>query len=284
MQKKIKWLSIIAAISTLISALIGLFYTNEGSGFTVKSIYGESVELFGDGIYAYNSVLKAGTTKGTDLVTIGVSLLLLFTILLLSKKAYAKLLVTGLQCGILYESVCLIMGISFNRLYPLYLIQFSSILFAFLLSLSQLKEDLCFNETLYNKRLTGTAIFMMIGGCSVLVWLTFIIPAVITGSPSEFIEIYTTEPTFALDLGIIFPSCIATGIGLLKKNKFAYAIASVLLTLITCVGACVIAQTIVQMQFGIVLSIGQMVGLVVSFVILGCIATVLNYRLYKNTI
>lgn len=82
--------------------------------------------------------------------------------------------------------------------------------------------------------------------------------AVLTGASTGFIEIYTTEPTFAIDLGIILPTCLIAGVGL-----------------------CVIFQTVVQTRLGIVLSIGQMTGMVVSFVILGIIALFLNYQLLK---
>lgn len=53
------------------------------------------------------------------------------------------------------------------------------------------------------------------------------IPAIVNGNPDNFIEIYTTEPAFAIDFGIIFPLCIWCGIGLLRKKKEAYAIASI---------------------------------------------------------
>lgn len=283
MNKKIKWLSIIAGLTTIISALVGLLYSNGGASFVVKSIYGQEIRLFGDGIYAYNTILKVGATKGTDIVMIAIAFVLLMDVIFLSPKRFAKLFAAGLQCSLLYASVCLVMGVSFNRLFPIYLVQFSSSLFAFIYTIFSIKEQDCFCEALYDKKLKGTALFMIIGGCSVLVWLTFIIPAIISGTPKEFIEIYTTEPTFVLDLGIIFPTCLGTGIGLLKKSKFTYAVASVLLTLITCVGLCVIFQTIVQLQLGVVLEIGQMLGLVLSFVILGIIAIILNYRLFRYT-
>jgi hypothetical protein len=283
MQKTIQNLSIIVALTTIVSAVIGLFYSNGGLPLTVQSIYGQQVTLYGDGIYSYNSLLKVGATKGTDIVMILVSLILLLTIVMLQNKAYTRLLQTGLLSCLLYSSTCLVMGVSFNRLFLIYLLQFSSALFAFILSLSNLLSQDCFQVEIYDKTLKGTTIFLMISGSSVLIWLIFIIPAIITGTPSEFIEIYTTEPTFVIDLGIILPMCIATGIGLLKHKKTAYVLASVLMTLLTSVGVCVIFQTIVQLQLDIVLEIGQMIGLVISFVILGAIATIFNYKLLKHT-
>lgn len=173
------------------------------------------------------------------------------------------------------------MGVSFNRMYPLYLLQFSAAFFSFIKSLIDLLKSDCYEVKLYKIKLKGIALFLIIGGCSVLIWLTFIIPAVITGNPSNFIEIYTTEPTFAIDLGIILPTCIYCGVALLKQKEIGYKLAPVLLILITGVGACVISQTVVQLYLGIKLNLGQVVGMVMSFVILGAIAIVLNIKLLK---
>lgn len=278
---KVKVLSMVSAVATIVSSFIGLFYTYGGQRYFVENIYGQRISIYGDGIYAYNSLLKVGATKGTDLAMIIVSVFLLIMLIFLNAKRFNSYLIAGLQSCLLYSSTCLIMGVSFNRLFPLYLLQFSTSLFAFLLWLLDLKQRGNFEDKLYEKRLKGTALFLFVGGCSVLIWLTFIIPAVITGKPTNFIEIYTTEPTYAIDLGIILPSCIATGIALLRKKKIAYAIAPVLLTLITCVGLCVIFQTIAQSSLGIVLEIGQMIGMVVSFVVLGVIAIILNVKILR---
>ena len=136
-------------------------------------------------------------------------------------------------------------------------------------------------ENLYAKHLVGTGVFLIAGGCSTFIWLTFLLPVVITGQPMETIEIYTTEPAFALDLAIVLPSALYSGITLLKKEKNGYKMAPVLLTLLTGVGVCVIFLTIFQRSLGVVLSVGQMIGLVASFVVLGAIAAVLDLRLLK---
>ena len=88
MTKAIKVLSALVAVFMFLSACIGLFYTNGGEHFFVTNIYGQQIELFGDGIYSYNSLLKVGATKGTDIVMLVVSLILLVTVLCLSSRRY----------------------------------------------------------------------------------------------------------------------------------------------------------------------------------------------------
>jgi hypothetical protein len=281
MKKSALSLSCVAAISTIVSACFGLFYSFGGLQKTVLNIYGSSVVLFGDGIYANDSLLKAGATKGTDIVMIAVSLLLLALIFPLRNKKSSAFLQCGCLSLILYATTCLIMGNSFNRLFPLYLLQFGSVLFAFVLSLSALLKAKHFTSVTYQKKLIGTAVFLAIGGSSVLVWLTFIIPAVLTGVPFETIDVYTTEPIFALDLAILMPIFWFCAVMLWSKKEIGYHLAPVLLTLLTGVGACVIVQSVFQTQMGIEIEIRQILGLVVSFAVLGSVALVLNIRLLK---
>ena len=277
-------LSIISPVVSIISAFIGLLYSFGGTQRIVENIYGQQVTLFGDGLYSNDSLMKAGATKGTDIAVIIVSLLLLITVIFLNHKRYALPLQSGLLSLILYASTCLVMGVSMNRLFMLYLLQFGSALFAFILSMAELIKRRSFENEIYAKRLTGTAVFLIISGCSVLIWLTFIIPATVSGTPMETIDIYTTELTFVIDLAVILPFALYCGTALLKRKAIAYQLAPVLLTMLTGVGVCVIFQTVMQSALGIVLEPGQLFGLVISFVILGAIALILNIRLLKHTV
>ena len=284
MKKSLTALSVISSVSAITSACFGLFYSFGGTQRVVENIYGHQVALFGDGIYANDSIMKAATTKGTDIAIIFISLMLLITVVFLRRKKYALLLQSGMLSVVLYVSTCLIMGINFNKLFLLYLLQFGSALFAFIISMSELVKRKSFDNSLYEKRLTCTAVFLIISGCSVFMWLMFIIPSVVSGMPMEIIDVYTTEPTFAIDLAVVLPFALFCGIGLLKKQAIAYQLSPVMLTMLTGVGICIIFQTIMQSTLGIVLETGQLLGLVGSFVIIGTVALVLNIRLLKRTV
>jgi hypothetical protein len=281
MKKSITMLSVVTAVIAIISASLGVFYSFGGEQRTVTNIYGQTVTLFGDGIYLNDSFMKVGTTKGTDIAIIIVSILLLSILSIFKSRKFSPFLQTGFLSIILYDSTCLLMGVNFNRLFLLYIIQFGCSFFATILSLSNLIKSENINNSIYKKKLKGTAIFMIVGGCSTLVWMTFIIPVIISGQPMNNIEVYTTEPTFAIDLAIILPSAVFCGVMLLKQNAIGYKIAPVLLTFLSGVGLCVIMQTIIQKAFGIELPIDQLFGMVITFVILGTIATVLNVKLLK---
>lgn len=280
-MKAIRILSILAVLMTLISAGLGLLYTNGGAERMVMNIYGQEVILYGDGIYADNSLLKAGATKGTDVVAVAASLALLTLLVLPQRNRAAALLRSGLLAFLLYATTCLVMGVSFNTLFPLYVAQFGCTLFAFILSMRDILTVEPYTPDMYQRKWKGTGIFLILSGCSVLVWLSMILPAVLTGEPMEIVEIYTTEPTFVIDLAVVLPTAIYSGITLLRGRAAGYRIAPVLLTLLACIGLCVIFQTICQTSLGIELPMGQIIGLVGSFVCLGIFAVILAVRLMK---
>lgn len=279
MKKTGTVLSIVAALCAIVSSGVGVFFTYGGMPRRVSNIYGQQVTLYGDGLYANDSILKAATTKGTDLVIIIVALLLLVSILFFKDKKAGAVLRTGLLSILLYASTCVAVGVNFNRFFLIYVLQFGSSMFAFISSLKYITNTELYDKRIYEKCMVGTGVFLIISGCSVLAWLMFVLPAILTGRPMETIEIYTTEPTFVIDLGIILPVALFCGIMLIRKKKIGYRLAPVLLTLLTGVGACVAFQTAVQKTVGIHLPTGQFFGLVISFVILGAVAAMLNGRL-----
>ncbi len=286
-MKKIDILSLTAAILILISALCGLFYTFGGESYEVITHTGLSASIYGDGIYKNDTIMKVATTKGTDMAVVIISLLTIFTVFAEKQNIKFTLLKTGLLGYLVYDSLCLSMGLAFNRLFLLYVFILSTSLFSFIKNINICIKSIELNKDYITKKHTGSAVFLIIAGCSVLVWLMSIIPAIISGNPHESmetLEIYTTEPTFVIDLGIILPSCILSAIGIIRKQKFAFYLSSILYIVLSCVGLCVILQSVVQIQLGVILEIGQYIGLVSSFVILGTISIILNLKLNRAII
>ncbi len=85
-----------------------------------------------------------------------------------------------------------------------------------------------------------------------------------------------------MDLGIILPVYWGSGIALLKKKEIGYKLTPILLTFIAIVGATVIGQNIFQSYMGVEIPIQQLIGLVVSFVILGIIAIILDIGFFRH--
>lgn len=267
----------------VVSSMVGLFYSSGEKRFSVENIYGETIELYGDGVYRYNSVLKATGNKGTDLVMLLVALLFAFFTARWQKGKRSRYIHLGLLAGLLYYSACLVFGVTFNRLFLVYVLQFSVSLFAMIFLLTDLLREGHLSRSLIGRSLKGTAVFLLICGSSVLIWLEFILPALLTGQPPSTIEVYTTETTFVLDLAIVLPVYVGCGIALLRRKALGYELAPILLTFITIIGVTVIGQNVFQVSAGVDIPLRQLFGLVVSFVVLGAIASILNVRLWLQT-
>ncbi len=288
-KKKFDILSLIAAVLMMVSACIGIFYSSGGSPFEVVNTYGEKNYLFGDGIYAHDTILKAATGKGTDITMLVVSILIIAGVLLERSYMWIRFVKVSLLSGLLYNAVCLVTEYSYNRIYILYLFIFSTALYSFIQNLSWLMKQEPYPQAVYGKRFTGPMITIFLGGCSTLCWMIFfILPATLSGDiigSIDALEIYTTVPTFAIDLGIILPSCILSAVWLYKKDRRGYILTPILLVLLALVGIMVIIQSIVQNYYGIKLPLPQLIGLVGTFSILGGIAipfAVKFLRLVKN--
>ena len=316
-MKAVDLLCLLLVVLVLLAAGFGIVYTTGGSSYLVENIYGESVELYGDGIYRHDSTFKAGINKGTDAVMAAVALALAVITVIAARtdrvavhsentgeqqaktdsqtrlKSMAptrlRLIQCGLLVGILYYAACLVFGVTFNQLFPIYVLLFSSALFALIFKLGYLIRTAwagTMAEMIPNmnkgRRMTGTAVFLIISGSSVLMWLSFIVPAIVKGVPLADIQTYTTEPTYVLDLAIVLPVYVGCAVALLRKRRIAFVLTPVLLTFIIIIGAVVIGQTVFQQSIGIAIPLPQFIGLVLSFVILGIFALILNIRFLRK--
>lgn len=275
-------LSILVAVVVIITASISIFWSNGGVPHEVQNIYGDSVMLYGDGIYANDSLFKAGILKGTDIVQLFICAPLLLLTVLLEKKSYHfRLLKVGLLGTVFYYAMSTAVGVSYNRLFILYVVMFSASLFAFILSLCGINADELSRKVKPNMPTKGLAIFMIFSGLSVFVWLFEIIQSLITGDPPKIIGIYTTEPTFIFDLGIIAPTAFTCAVFLWKKKSYGYVLLPILLTLLIAIGLIVVSQTFMQRAMGIMLSMGEKIGYVLSFACLSTIALIFEIKYFR---
>ena len=81
-------LSFLIIILSVVATATGLFYTTGGAPFDIINQYGDSVKMYGDGIYAHDSFFRVPIFKGTDLtiLLVGVPMLAAATLLDLKKE------------------------------------------------------------------------------------------------------------------------------------------------------------------------------------------------------
>ena len=125
-------------------------------------------------------------------------------------------------------------------------------------------------------------IFLVLSGISTFVaWLPDIFASFGNGT-LDLIEVYTTEITYILDMGIISPTAFICLYLLKKRNSFGVVLLSVLAVGIITVGAMMIFQTGFQIASGIDLPIPALITKSLIFLLLGVYAMILVRKLYKN--
>jgi hypothetical protein len=282
-EKILGLLSILMAIGIIIAAVIGIFYSNGGTRFTTINMYGDTVVLYGDGIYAYNSVLTTANRLGADVAGIIAAIVLIAITLWKGRALWTEIIRTSIIIYLASHSAYLVFGITMNSLYFIYIICFGMSLFLSVIYIQGFLKIIEVPEVLKKKRLTGTGIFLiMIGVITALLWLSAIIPAVLNNTYGSLLGIQTTEATFDVDLSITCPMFVMCGIWVLKKKEIGYKVAFLLLNVMVGVAILVISQRVYCAKLGIDIPIGALIGFIISFVIMGVISLALLIKLYRQ--
>lgn len=272
MKKNNLLFDILIALTILIISAVGIFYTAQRFDITVQNVYGDSVLLFGRGIYAYESAFKGPILVGTDLIMFVLAIMYMVMLRLIKHEMVKKLIKVGILTVFLYYVTSLAFGTMMNRLFIIYIFGFGLISFRLVYELIDLNYS-ALDEHLEKINLPkGIKVFLIIMGLSVSVWLSEIVILLINNRPSELIGMHATEPTYIMDLAIILPTCFTAAYLLKSKKAFGAVLAIMMLTLLSVIGMIVIAQNLTQVYFGIEIGLGELIVFVLSFVVLSGIA------------
>jgi hypothetical protein len=272
-SKAITWLSSLVAALAFVAAGVGLFWQGGSGPFPFTTLHGETVQLYGRGLYRYDTLFVGALNRGTDAVTLflGIPLLVISLLLYRRNSLRAGLVLTGVLAYFLYLSASLALGATaYNVLFLIYVALFSASLFAFVGSFTAIDfQHLPAHLSPHVPR-RGLAFFMLACGLvTLVVWLGMdLLPALIRDEPPKILDSYATSVTDALDLGIITPTCFVAGILLLRHAPFGYAIALSLLGILAILGPAFVAQTISQVSAGVSFTPGEVVGPIGGFGIL----------------
>ena len=221
MNKALIVLNKVTILLVLVVTITGVFSFDPGQSYYAMNQYGESIQIWGSGIYSHDSFFKAPIQIGTDITVLFVVVpLTLYSFTKFRKEQSMERYIQnfGYISALLYYSACLAFGVTYNRLHLVYILFFSTCLFSVnvLLAFFYKTENKVVNS-FFTK---GMEIFLVLSGFSLFVaWLPDIIPTLIKDSPLALIEVYTTEPTYVLDMGIISPLMFVTYY-FCKKEKF----------------------------------------------------------------
>jgi hypothetical protein len=279
------WLIPLIAVLAMITAGGGLFSQGGDGPFSFTTVYGDTVEIYGQGIYRHDSSFVAAIFKGTDVITLFVSLPLLLASYLSYRRGSLRgsIFLIGILLYFLYVGVTYTFSALFNSLFLVYTALFSATLFAVILALTTFDTQHLASKVTSNMPRRGIAIFMFVIGLGTfMLWLSELIGPLMTGQAPANLGPYTTMFTHGFDSAVITPATVLTGIYLLRRKPLGYLLAAPLLILCTLIGVVVIAQTISQAMAGIVFPIGVYIGMVGSWVVMGAFAVGLAIAYFRN--
>lgn len=213
---------------TLAAALAGL-WPGDGQPYPLTNFRGEQVVINARGLYSWDTVSSAAQMQANDLVmlALGLPLLALSLWLTLRGSLRGRLLLTGTLGFILYTYITMCFGAAYNSLFLVYVALFSLSLFAFILSMMSFDLKTLsnhFSEKLPRGWIAG--LLFLAAAFIALAWLGRI-AASFTPRAVPLLENTTSMFIQAMDLAIVVPLCVLSGVLLLRRSAWGYLLASV---------------------------------------------------------
>jgi len=228
-KSALKWLIPLIGVLALFAAGMGLFYQTPGEPYRYTNHRGETVMINGHGLYSYDTVSTVAQMQANDLITlvVGLPLLIISAWLAFRGSLRGRLLLTGTLGFFLYTYMSMSMLTAYNSLFLVYVALFTLSLYAFILSM--LSFDLAdlprhFSPHLPHGWIAG--VLFAVGSCLFLAWMGRIVSPLLQ-SQTPALENTTTLVIQTMDLSLIVPLTILSGILLLRHSAWGYLLASV---------------------------------------------------------
>lgn len=278
------WLALLIVVLAVFATAAGLFWQDGGTPFAFTSLRGETVQMYAEGLYKYDSRLIGTGFKVQDAVTLvlGIPLLGLSIILYRRGSLRGGLLLTGVLLYFLYNYASMALGAAYNNLFLVYVALFSISFFACMLAFAGFDVEALPSHFAKNVQWRGISIFLIVSGLILFsVWLFLsILPALLEGT-APMLESYTTQITWVVDMGILAPALIVTGLLLRRRAAVGYLLASTLVIFSAVLGIQLAAMGIVQFAAGL-FGVGQLIGMVATFAILALFALWFTFELFRS--
>ncbi|MDF0602775.1 hypothetical protein P1J78_18700 [Psychromarinibacter sp. C21-152] len=234
----------------------------------------DAPELFGRGLYRRDTPFTAGGAQGADLVTLLLILPAALSALFGPLTRPRRLVLAVALSWTLYLGVSLSFGaVAFNEAFPLYVLMMPMSALGLALALRPLPLPRT------PRWLPGflLACGVVTGGAwSLLLWLEMTSGAY---PPQSY---YTVRTTYALDLGLIAPGCVAAAVGLRRGRSWGMLLAIPLLAIAALLLPMMLSQTVMQLRAGAALG-PEAVAPLAGFALVSAGAAWFLWRLARGT-
>ena len=284
-QPALNWLVPLIGLLALVASGAGLFWPGGDGPFSFTTLHGQTVEIYGRGIYQKDTTLYAAGFKGADAIVLFAGLPLLALSYALYRRGSLKggFLLSGALAYLTYIGASLTFSAAFNRLFLVYAALFSASLFALIAILTAIDPQALPGRVSSRLPHGGLAVFLFVAGLGTfLLWLSDLAGPILSGGTPVNLGPYTTMFTHGFDSALITPAAVLTGIYLLRRNPLGYLFAPAILILCILNGLNVLAATASQTLAGIIFPPGVYVGMIGSWVVMGAFAVWLALAFFHS--
>lgn len=221
-KKQITLLVILICITSFITTLLGIF-SNSGEGsYSYKTIRGETIEIYGKGLYRHMSSDVAIQGIAQDYVTlfIGIPILIFGLFYCRKGKVKAKFLLTGSLLYFFLTYLFYTAMAMYNEMFLAYVLLLSCSLFALILNL--ISFDYKNPIFKFDKTIRIAAYFLITNSTIIgILWLSVILPPLLNKTLYPIgLQHYTTLIVQGFDLGVFLPLGFVSAILALRKSVF----------------------------------------------------------------
>jgi hypothetical protein len=284
--RALTWLLPAIFVLTAVAALAGL-WPADGTSYALTSFRGEEVTINARGLYYWDTVSMAAQMRANDLIAlvVGLPLLAISYRLTLRGSLRGRIVLAGTLGFILYTYMTMVFGAHYNGLFLVYVALFGLSLFSFVMVL--LSFDLNALPSHFSDKLPRgwiASLLFFIAAFLSLAWLGRILPTIAGLPVSEWqaggvagipaLENTTSMFIQAMDLGVIVPTCVLSGVLLLRRHPWGYLLASVGLLKFLTLGIAVALMGLNMARVGVPISPVQL-GVFLGMACAGAVMTVI---------
>jgi hypothetical protein len=277
-------LVVVLAAVAAVAAAVGLFASGGPGPHEVVTSRGQLVDVYGTGLYRHDSWLIGVGNRGTDAVTLFVEVPSLLVALAAYRRRSLRgtVVLVGVLGWLLYYYASMSLYTAYNRAFGLYVVAFGLALFAAPLALRSI--DAAAFAARFPARPSRRILVGYLGCLAAvltLAWVPALVSAAVTGVPTR-LDVYSTQVTWALDLGVVVPAVVATGWLLHRGAVFGPVAATAMLSLNVALGAALAAQGVAQLVAGVAVRPGEVIGAMASFAVMTVVAAALLLPLLRR--
>ncbi len=218
-------LCVAIALVAGVAAGAGVFLRGDGSTATGTSIRGEQYQYATTGVYRWNAERIVAEGVGWDVLTLFVAVPMLLLALpgVARGSLRSRLLAIGVLGYLWYQYLMYAMFWALGPLFPVFIVLFPACAAAIVWIVTTIDVSslpAAFGERLPRHAMAGFSFF--IGGMLVLMWSQRIATGLSGDLAGAGLLGSTTLSVQALDLGVIVPLAIVTGVTALKRMPVSY--------------------------------------------------------------